>query len=126
MLANIGRLYGYLDMDGFPVEKPKDKYPYGYSPFRIFRRNWSRNDKSVDSDRLFEWDSEKYNKLSKEVFGNAGQNFGNRYPEEIQQFLQLYLGRRVLITGIMECCNAGNGYPYWTFYYKDYGPLKRR
>lgn len=115
----------YLDMCGFPVERPKNRYPYSYSPFRIYKRNWSSNDLSVDSDRLFEWDSEKYDRLSEEVFGNTGQYFFRRYPEEIQLFLQRYFNRRILITGIMECCNASNGYPYWTFYYKDYGPLKK-
>lgn len=114
----------YVDMNGFPVERPKNHYPYSYSPFRVYKRNWSFKDKSVDSDRLFEWDSDKYNEISKLVFGNTGQNFRNRHPAEIQNFLQRYFGRRLLITGIMECCNLSNGYPYWTFYYKDYGEMK--
>lgn len=67
-MTSFYKFHGYLDMDGFPVEKPKDQYPYSYSPFRVYRRNWSSNDKSVDFGRLFrlfEWNSEKYNELSK-------------------------------------------------------------
>lgn len=109
----------YVDMNGFPVERPKRKYPYSYDPFRVYKRNWSPNDISVDSDRLFEWDSEKFNRLSNEIFGNTGQNFSNRYPELIQKFLCQYFDRQILLTGIMECCNVGNGYSYWTFYYKE-------
>lgn len=115
----------YVDMNGFPVERPKTQYPYSYDPFRIYKRNWDSNDEVVYSDRLFQWDSEKYERLTKEVFGNSGQYFTNRYPEEIEQFLQRYFNRRILLTGIMEGCNVGNGYPYWIFYYKDYGPLKK-
>ena len=110
---------GYVDMNGFPVERPKTKYPYSYDPFRVYRRNWSPDDMSVDSDRLFEWDSEKFNRLCKEIFGNAGQYFSNRHPEQIQKFFCQYFNRKILLTGIMECCNVGNGYPYWTFYYKE-------
>lgn len=115
----------YLDMEGFPVERSKSKYPYSYSPFRIYRRCYSHSDSSVDSDRMFEQDPEKFNNACIDVWGNTGQNFTASHPEDVQRFLERYFGRRILLTGIMEGCNVYNGYPYWTFYYRDCGTLKR-
>lgn len=115
----------YLDMNGFPVERPKSEYPYSYDPFRIYRRCYSCKDSAVDSDRMFEWDPEKFNQCCTEIWGNTGQNFTVRHPAEIERFLERYFGKRILLTGVMECCNMSNGYPYWTFYYRDYGPIKK-
>lgn len=120
-------IYGpYVTMDGFPVERTKTKYPYSYDAFRVYRRHWSPNDKCVYSDRMFEWDSEKFNECCKEVFGNSGQLFGNRKPDGIQKFLRLYFeDDDIFLTGIMEGCNMSNGYPYWIFYYTSKESLSR-
>ena len=111
----------YVDMDGFPVERQKDKYPYSYDPFRVYKRGgvMSSMDRTIDSDRMLDDDIEKFNSLCLEIWGNTGQYFHSRHPEEIQEFLSRWLGHDVILTGIMECCNYATGYPYWTFYYRD-------
>ena len=109
----------YLDMNGFPVERPKSEYPYSYSPYRIYRRCYMSSDKGVDSDRMFQQDSEKFDSLCLDIWGNTSTCFGNRLPEEIQLFLERYFDKRILLTGIMEACNFATGYPYWTFFYRE-------
>ena len=79
---------------------------------------------AVYSDRLYEWDYNKYNRCCREVFGNEGQYFHNRRREDIEKFLSLYFERGITLTAIIQGCNQGNGYPYWVFFYKDVSEVK--
>ncbi len=38
---------------------------------------------------------------------------------EINKFLNLYFGKEVQLTAVLQGCNIGNGFPYWIFAYKD-------
>lgn len=108
---------------GGPVKKTKDEYRYSYDPFVIWRGNGFDKDKNYlgdYSDRLFQWNSDRYNECCEQVWGNKGQYFDCRTPEEIQKFLQLYYGDdNLVLYQIVEGCNQGNGYPYWIFYTKE-------
>lgn len=110
-----------LDINGNRVAKSKFNNPYDYSPFRIFVRNHKNSDEVVYSDRLRQWNSERYRELLSKWFGNTSDNFSNRYPEQIQKFLSDYFEKRILLTGIEQACNVGNGYPYWIFYFRIIG-----
>lgn len=66
-----------------------------------------------------QWDYDKFNKSCMKEFGNTGQVFYSRTPEEIEEFLKEYIGEEIKLTGITEGCNIGNGYPYWAFYYTE-------
>ena len=71
------------------------------------------------SDRLYQFDSEKYNKLCEKHFGNQGQSFSNRHLVDIEKFLQDYIGNPNLILCSIEYLeNRSNGNPYWRFEYK--------
>lgn len=73
---------------------------------------------SVYSDRLWQWDHEKYNRCCREVWGNEGQSFYGRSPEDIEKFLRLYLERNdVILCRILQDENHSDGFPYWRFDY---------
>lgn len=67
------------------------------------------------SDRLWQWDSDKYNKCNNEVFGNTSQYFNISEHKKIEKFLSLYLDKPVKLVKIKEEINVSNGYPYWRF-----------
>jgi hypothetical protein len=110
----------YHDLDGNPVEKTRDKYPYSYDPYVTYQCNYKKGENHVVySDRLWQWDYNKYDKCCMEVWGNRGQYFSNRSVKDIEKFLSLYFEKEVSLTALMEGCNVSNGYPYWIFFYKD-------
>ena len=53
-----------IDRFGNEVERSQSSHPYSYDPFVTFRNgeNEEIND-TVYSDRLFQWNPQKYNKL---------------------------------------------------------------
>jgi hypothetical protein len=109
----------YLGLDGRSVDRISDKFPYSYDEFVRFKRGYKSNDEVVYSDRLHQWDSEKYDKCCLEVFGNTGQYFSNRKIDDIQKFLRMYFDdESLIITAVTQACNVSNGYPYWGFYYR--------
>lgn len=112
--------YMYVDLDGNPVKKTKDEYPYSYDPYVVWKGDYDKEKISnvVYSDRLWEWDSKKYNECCQEVWNNHGQYFYNREPEDIERFLSKYFRRNIKLTVILEGCNVSNGYPVWVFYYE--------
>lgn len=95
----------------------KSRKPYSYEEFYL--HNTRRKYNAVDySDRLVEWDYDKYNKCCQEVWGDQGQWFDSRRPEEIEKFLQLYHNEpKIKLAAIIEGCNVSSGYPYWVFRY---------
>lgn len=105
-----------LGLDGKPVERGPNEYPYSYDPFVVFKSTtFDKSDSYVYSDRMMQRDYDKFAKACNDVWGNTGQMFHSRTPEEIERFLSIYFDKEVELTLIMECCNAGNGYPYWLF-----------
>lgn len=105
-----------LGLDGKPVERGPNEYPYSYDPFVVFKSTtFDKSDSYVYSDRMMQWDRDKFAKACEEVWNNTGQMFHSRTPEEIERFLSIYFDKEVELTLIMECCNVSNGYPYWMF-----------
>lgn len=110
----------YRDINDNQVKKTKDNFPYEYEPFVIWKKECNENKRNVVySDRLMQWDYEKFNNCCKIVWNNEEQMFYNRTPESIEKFLSLYLDEEITLTVIMEGCNVSNGYPYWIFYYES-------
>lgn len=110
----------YLDIDGNPVKRNREQYPYSYDAYVVWKNNYNKGKGYgvVYSDRLFQWNSERYNKCCKSIWGNEGQHFHNRNPEDIESFLSLYYDSKVKLVVVMEGCNVSNGYPYWIFFYE--------
>jgi hypothetical protein len=117
MKVNYNIDYPYIGIDGKPVTRTKNEYPYSYDPFVVWEDNHGKSS-VVYSDRLYQWDYEKYNKCCQKVWNNEGQYFSQRQPQDIEKFLTLYFNKPIKLTLIMEGCNVSNGYPYWIFGYE--------
>jgi len=112
--------HSFRDLNGNLVNRSKFDYPYSYDEFVFWIGDYKKGEsETVYSDRLYSWDSEKYNKCCLKVWNNKGQYFDNRKPEDIEKFLSLYMDMKIKLTAIVEGCNVSNGYPYWVFYYKE-------
>lgn len=110
----------YFDLEGNRVKRTPMSYPYSYDSYVQWMGDYHKGQShSVYSDRLWSWDSIKFNKCCKEVFGNTGQYFDNRTPEKINEFLNKYFDKEVKLTAILNCCNVSSGFPYWCFIYED-------
>lgn len=108
-----------LNMKGEEVKRTPFEYPYSYDPFVVWKGKYKKTDEIVYSDRLIEWDHEKFDKCCKAIWGNTIQSFDMRNPVTIEAFLSMYLEKIVTLTGIEKCCNVSNGYPIWIFYYRE-------
>jgi hypothetical protein len=98
--------------------KSKFDYPYTYSPIIIFGEDTGKEQECVYSDRMFQWDYEKTEKLLIKYFGSPGQYFNDKDPAQIEKFLQErfdYPNLKLLM--IVEWCNVSNGYPLWSFHF---------
>lgn len=110
----------YIDLDGKPVSKTKEECPYSYSPYVIWKNEYTQKQScTVYSDRLIQWDYNKYNECCRNVWGNEEQYFDGRNPKDIEKFLSMYFNKEIKLTAIMEGCNVSNGYPYWIFFYEN-------
>lgn len=110
----------YFDLKGNPVERTMEKYPYSYDPFVVWKKDYNeKNSRNVYSDRLVQWNHEKFNEACLNVWGNKQQVFHNRKPKDIEKFLINYLDKNIKLTAITEGCNVSNGYPFWVFYYEE-------
>lgn len=111
--------YGNVDLDGRPVHRTKEDFPYSYDGFVIWRAGENSEIKScVYSDRLYQQDYKKFNKLCKKHFGDEGQYFDRRNPEKTEEFLRDWFDKPNLrLIVIMQWCNASSGYPLWSFHF---------
>lgn len=114
-MGNIMFYPQFLDWDGNEVERTPDKYRYSYDAYVTYKKA-DKYKHAAYSDRLFQHDYKKYNKLCKKHFGNEGQYWDDRSEKKIQAFLRDFYGKPKLeLVGIMNGCNASNGFPYWVF-----------
>jgi hypothetical protein len=112
--------YEYLDLDGNPVKRSRESHPYNYDEYVIWQKDYKKASANVVySDRLLQWDYDKFNECCMKVWGNEGQYFSNRESDDIEKFLSLYFGKNINLTAITQGCNVSNGYPYWVFFYEN-------
>ena len=110
----------FVDLYGEPVERTKDDYPYSYDPFLVWSNGEIGDDvKTVYSDRLYQWDSSKFESVSNKIWGKYSQYFDDKEPHEIEAFLSEYMDKKIRLVAIMECCNHSSGFPYWRFCYRE-------
>ena len=108
-------------IQGGPGMKSKETHPYNYDPVMVWNRG-EVSESSVYTDRLFMWDHEKHDRLCKKHFGDEGQFWNTRTPEQIEGFLQDYLGAPGLVLcEIQEQCKASTGCPTWYLGYRRAG-----
>jgi len=109
----------YQDLDGNPVERTREEYPYSYDAYVTWRSGEKEEiTGSIYSDRLNMWDRDKNDALKQKHFGDDGDNWSGREPKQIETFLRDWTGKQELrLIAVMEGCNFANGYPYWVFCY---------
>ena len=109
----------YADFDGNEVKRNPITNPYDFDEYVEWECGYQKDNSAVYSDRLWQWDSKKYDKCCQEVFKNTGQKFNSRNPEGIQRFLSMYFDKEVRLTAILCGCNYATGFPYLVFYYEE-------
>jgi len=97
--------------------------PYSHDAYCIYKNTAYENTdireiSMVYSDRLIQWDREKFDTCCKAVFGKILSIFPMD-PPKIQSLLQIYFGKNIKILGLEKACNVSNGYPYLIIYYKE-------
>ena len=111
----------FIDLDGNEIKRNPFTHPYNYDEYIIWKAENFVKEKcdAVYSDRLYQWDYEKYNRCCQEVFKNKGQQFYQRNPKDIEKFLSMYFDKQIKLTAIMQGCNQSSGFPYWIFLYEE-------
>lgn len=103
-----------------PVLRTQAEYPYSYDGFILHRlgKNEEAN-ATIYTDRLSSWGYEKKQTLSKKHFNDTGDDWSNRKPSAIQDFLREYTGDGELkLIFVMQYCHLSSGYPLWRLDYK--------
>lgn len=105
----------------------KFSHPYSYSEFFLFgSRAIIAKTKGADySDRLWEWDYKKADKLWKR-YVNTG--WAKATEKQLSRFISAYHGkgyRGLTVVALAEGCNPSNGYPYWILWYKPTPKTKK-
>lgn len=112
----------YLDLNGRPVKRTPASHPYSYDEFVIFKsERFEKTDCMVYHDRMMQWSGSAFSKAIREVWPDKphSQMFNGKKPADINRFLNLYFGKKVELTAVLQGCNVGNGFPYWIFAYKE-------
>lgn len=73
-------------------------------------------DGSVYSDRLHQWDHEKYVACAEKHL--TGQWHTNT-PSQLGAFLSEYMGKSVQAVTLWQYNNASSGFPVWLVFYRD-------
>lgn len=110
--------YPFVDMNGEPVERTPHTHPYSFDEYVIWKGEYEKSDEAVYSDRLFQWDSEKYEKCLKEAEEMIGQKLKFDDKNGAETFLSLYFGYKVILTAIMRGCNHYDGNRFYIFFYR--------
>lgn len=74
---------------------------------------------TVYLDRLYQWDTEKYNRCAEKHFGDRRQSLGRTTPQQTQDFLSDYLGRSVVVVKITRTTGYFDGYWYYQIDYRE-------
>ena len=112
----------FFDLYGNPVERTPYSHPYNFDQHAIWiSENFDRNKIycAEYSDRMLQWDREKFARCTQEIFGNQQQCFDDRKPKAIEKFLIKYFGHDLKLVAIEKCCNISTGYPIWIFHFED-------
>jgi len=94
-------------------------HPYSYSEFFHFGSRRIVEGRGVDgeySDRIWQWDYDKAERLWKEHVGTRWELAG---AKKLSAFLSAFHGRPVRVVALAEGCNISNGYPYFIVWRVD-------
>lgn len=113
-----GPIYDWC-FDDDPNKRTKEKYPYSYDAhylWRDFEKDNMEGISSVYSDRMMQWDSEKYERARSFSGGGWIESISK---EAAKKFVQSYYGGKYNCVGFGICCNQSTGYGIGLFFIKD-------
>ncbi len=114
-----------FDLNGNPMARlnkygepyrTKWTHPYNYDPILQYDNGQQASD-TVYSDRLAQWDREKFDRLFKKHLD--GKGWLNGSPKAMEAFLCEYLDKPVTLCRVEEHCNQATGYPLWRLDFKE-------
>ena len=113
-----------IGRDGKPITRTMESNPYNYDDFILWdirgldheNQEPHKNTISDYSDRLWQRNYNKYNRLCMKHFGDEGQtNWDRRCPKMIEEFLKEWYDDDVKLVRIWQGCHQANGFPIWAF-----------
>lgn len=109
----------FVDLKGRPVKKTPHSNPYDYDLHVVWMGHYDPEKASSSySDRMQQWDPDKFKECWKKVSTGQGIYAANKDPVTVNKFLNLYFGYEVKITAIMQGCNKNSGFPFWLYIYE--------
>lgn len=103
------------DLECSDPPRSEFEYPYNFDSYTVWGGKVDGVNGSVYSDRLMQWDNDKFSKLVEKHFPD-----GTRWAEaeKTEAFLREYNEDPTLtVTRVIKCCNWSNGYPLWRIDY---------
>lgn len=98
----------------------KSSHPYSYDPFTVWTAGaTAMGHHGVYTDRMRQWDYEKFSSLKREIFGTSSDYWNEFKPKDIERFLCAYLDKPVKLVRVIEYCNQATGYPLWYLSYDE-------
>lgn len=114
---SFSRIFTQVDIHGKPVERTKERYPYSYDTFVVWRDGPNEEcTGSVYSDRMYQWDAEHYEACAKK---HNFKNFVSASRKQLNDFMSDYLKKPVQVLFLAEGCNQATGYPLWLLGFKE-------
>lgn len=115
-----GLIYGYKTYDWcFGGSRTPESHPYSYDAFYVWR-DFDKDDMSgiggEYSDRLQQWEPEKYAHARREAGMGAIENVTR---EQARKFIKAYYGGKYECVGYARCCNVSSGYGLGIFYIRE-------
>lgn len=102
------------DWNGEPVKSVHDEHITWSS--KNFDPNTSH---AIYCDRMWQSDGARYYAAVRTIWPESPQRqmFHGITPEQANMLLNMYFGKEVVLTAILQGTNHMNGYPYWVFGY---------
>lgn len=122
--------YLYEDMDQldaashydwcFPGQhRTLEEHPYGYDAhytWREFAKNKMTGIEGLYSDRMRDWDPEKYTAAAKASGGGFIEHISQ---DQAKTFIETYYDGTKECVGFARCCNVASGYGIGIFFVRD-------
>jgi hypothetical protein len=113
---------GLLGLDGNPIERTPEKYPYSHDPYVIWQKTGDfakdRGATCIYTDRMYQRDFHRIENLVRSYFGNISQYWDDREPEKVEALLREWANDpEIELTMIAHHVNFSSGYPLWSLHY---------
>lgn len=110
-------------VDAHSDNRTPEDYPYGFSPYWLQRPEARVHAEWVYSDRMSQWDYEKFKHARQESEFNISYNFNF---EACKKLIQIYYEGKYQCVGYALCCNVSSGYPIGMFALAEYSEYPRK